>query len=169
MSPTATRFIALLGLVPLPLEGGFFRRTWTAGHALAPPCLPPGVAGERPIGSAILYLLTADSFSALHRLPTDEVYHFYLGDPVELVQLDPDGRGQRHRLGSDPFAGLRVQTVVPAGAWQGARLEPGGEYALMGTTLAPAFADTDLELGRRERLEALYPAWRDAIHALTDP
>ena len=80
------------------------------------------------MGTAIYYLVTdaADGFSALHRLPTDEVYHFYLGDPVEQLLLHPDGRSEVVMLGPDLAAGQHVQHVAPRDAWQGTRLRDGG-------------------------------------------
>jgi predicted cupin superfamily sugar epimerase len=163
---TARDLIDLLGLVPLAEEGGHFRQTWAADSAIAPGGRHPTA---RPVGTAIYYLLSdaPDSFSALHRLPTDEVYHFYLGDPVDQLLLHPGGRVERVVLGPDLLAGQRVQHVAPRGAWQGSRLRPGGRVALLGTTMAPGFHPSDYEAGVREVLVREYPAAAPDIVALT--
>jgi len=147
---TANELIGRLGLAPLPGEGGHYRETWRSRD-----------------GSAILYLLTPESFSALHRLPTDEIYHFYLGDPVEVLLLQPDGRSETVVLGPDLFGGQRVQHTVPGGVWQGSRVARGGAWALLGTTMAPAFDLAGYEAGDREALAAGWPDAADAIRALT--
>lgn len=149
---TADEIRQLLGLQPLEHEGGWFAETHRSEHALA---------------SAIYYLVEPDAFSALHRLGADEVFHFYLGDPVEMLQLGPGAESRVLRLGADLAAGERPQAVVPAGAWQGTRLVPGGRWALLGTTMAPAFDPAGFELGRRAGLAALWPAHRALIEALT--
>jgi uncharacterized protein len=118
-------------------------------------------------GTAIYYLLTPDTFSALHRLPGDEVFHFYLGDPVEMLQLDPAGQGRLLTLGNDVLGGQSVQMVVPAGVWQGSQLKAGGAFALLGTTMAPGFDFTDYEAGDRAALTAHYPAFAEWIARLT--
>lgn len=153
---TAERLIAALGLKPLPVEGGYFRETYrSAAHH-----------GDRSLATAIYYLLTPETFSALHRLPGEEMYHFYLGDPVELLALGPEG-GRVTVLGSDVLAGQVPQLVVPGGVWQGSRLVPGGEFALMGTTMAPGFDFADYEPGHGARLAASYPAFIERIRGLT--
>jgi predicted cupin superfamily sugar epimerase len=157
----------LLNLKPLEGEGGYFAETYRAAETVGAECLPPRYAGARSFGTAIYYLLTPDTFSALHRLQSDEVYHFYLGAPVELLMLRPDGSGEVQILGSDLRRGQRPQLVVPRGVWQGSRLSAGGEFALMGTTMAPGWDPADFELGQREVLVAAYPHWRDWITALT--
>ncbi len=131
--------IEALKLTPLPVEGGHYRQTFVADERLPAGPLPERYRHAKPLSTAIYYLLTdePDSFSALHRLPTDEIYHFYLGDPVELLQLYPDGTSERVVLGRDVLNGERVQHVAPRGAWQGSRLIAGGSFALMGTTMAP--------------------------------
>jgi predicted cupin superfamily sugar epimerase len=154
----AERLIAALGLAPLPLEGGWYRETHRASVRLV---------GGKSASTAIYYLLTPDTFSALHRLPADEVFHFYAGDPVDLVQLGPAGEGRVLRLGSDVLAGQAPQVVVPAGVWQGSALTAGGEYALLGTTMAPGFDFSDYEAGERSTLLAAYPAWQAWIERLT--
>lgn len=166
MGLTARQVIELLDLRPLPVEGGLFRQTYASSRMIDP---GPGQAHARPFSTAIFYLLTSDpgSFSAMHRLPGDEVYHFYLGDPVEMLLLHADGRSEVLRLGQDLAAGQRVQVVVPAGTWQGSRLVEGGEYALMGTTMAPGFAESDYDAGATEELERLYPDQRERIRRLT--
>jgi hypothetical protein len=103
----------------------------------------------------------------MHRLKSDEVYHFYLGDPVEALVLRADGSGEVLSLGSDLYRGLRPQAVIPAGAWQGSRLRAGGKFALLGTTVAPGFEFSDFELADREFLLAKYPDFSRMIRELT--
>jgi hypothetical protein len=165
--PTADELKALLGLVPLEREGGWFAETYRAREALPAGILGPDRAGERSLATAIYYLLTPGTFSAIHRLRSDELFHFYLGDPVEMLQLLPGGEGRTVVLGTDLAAGMRPQALVPRGVWQGTRLVAGGRLALLGTTVSPGFDPRDYEHGERERLVGEYPAFRDWITALT--
>ena len=136
-----------MGLVPLPGEGGYFRETYRANEVIAADLSPRyGTDVSRATGTAIYYFLTPETYSALHRLKSDEIYHFYRGDPVELTMIDPSGNAQQVTLGSRFEAGERCQLVVPAGVWQGSRLAPGGQWALLGTTVAPGFVFADCEL-----------------------
>lgn len=122
MTPvTPEDLVAHYGLRPLPREGGLFRQTW------AGPDRPDG----RPEGTAIVVLLTAGDHSALHRLPTDEVWHFYLGDPLELLLLAPDGSARIAVLGPDVLAGQQPQLTVPARTWMGGRVAPGGRVDVL--------------------------------------
>ncbi|MFG2094890.1 cupin domain-containing protein [Streptomyces sp. NPDC048612] len=146
---TATELIDHYGLAPLPLEGGFFRPTWTAAKE----------QGGRPEGTAILALLTAEGeqFSAMHRLPVDEIWHFHLGDPIELLLLAPDGTDRTVVLGHDVLAGQQVQLRVPKGTWMGGRVCDGGRWSLFGCTMAPGFVPSDYEGGDAGELCARYP------------
>ena len=166
-SGAAAEIIAALGLVPHPKEGGYFRETYRAGEAL--PLGGPGAryAGARAVSTAIYYLLTPTTFSALHRLASDEVFHFYAGDPVEQLRLHPGGRGEVVTIGNNFAAGMRPQTVVPRGVWQGARLAPGGRYTLLGCTVAPGFDYADYESGSGPVLAAAYPNFAGRIATLT--
>jgi uncharacterized protein len=145
---------AQYGLEPLPAEGGLFRRTWAG----------PEDEYGRPAGSAIIALFSVedDLFSAMHRLPIDEVWHFYRGDPLELLLLDPDGGSRVEVLGPDQH----VQLTVPAGTWMGARVADGGRWTLCGTTMAPGFVPADYEGGEADDLCARYPAAADRIRDL---
>jgi len=154
---TPQEIAQLLKLSPLDQEGGMFRRTWESKETLK----------DKAAGSAIYFLLTVNSFSHLHRLPSDEVYHFYLGDPVELTLLGPDGEIRQITLGRDLRAGQVPQAVAPAGWWQGSRLLPGGEYALLGTTMSPGYVDEDYEHGNATNLKTLYPSAAEVIDRLT--
>ncbi len=143
---TAKEVIDLLGLEPLGGEGGYFRQTWIE-HAET----------GRPLGTAILYLITPESFSGLHRLDADEVFHFYLGDACEQVVIHPDGAWGTTMLGSDIVSGQQIQSVVPKHTWQGTRLLPGGSWALVGTTMAPGYLQSGFELATSESLAELDP------------
>ncbi len=156
-----------LGLEPLPIEGGYYTQTYRSDIALPESALPERFAGARWISTAIYFLLTPDTLSSMHRLAGDEVYHFYLGDPVELLVLAPEGRGEVLRLGHDLEAGMCVQAVVPGGCWQGSHLVEGGELALLGTTMAPGFEWQDFEAGDGGALGVQYPDFRDRILRLT--
>jgi predicted cupin superfamily sugar epimerase len=156
-----------LNLVPLPQEGGFYAETYRSSERLAPPCLPGRYQGERSLATAIYFLLTPDSFSALHRLASDEIYHFCGGDPVQMLHLGESGNGRVVLLGTDWDRGMRPQVVVPRGTWQGSRLLPGGRFALLGATVIPGFEFADFEIGHRGPLLAAYPEFADLIRALT--
>ena len=155
---TAQDVINALQLEPLTMEGGYFRRTYCSKE-----CTPDG----KPMGTAIYYLLTPDSYSRLHMLPTDEIYHFYMGDPVELTILDPKGTGETVLLGNDLEKGMVPQFCAPANCWQGSCLAEGGAWALVGTTMAPGFADEDFIPGDRDILLAEYQAFKEKIIKLT--
>ena len=103
----------------------------------------------------------------MHRLPTEEVFHLYLGGPARMLQLFPDGSGREVLIGADVLAGQQPQVVVPPGVWQGSRLEPGVEFALLGATMAPGFDYADYEQGRRGELTEQYPQYAEVIRELT--
>jgi uncharacterized protein len=166
--PDADELIRWLQLKPLPREGGWYRETHRAKLQLPADLLAPHYGTSRSVSTAIFYLLTPDTFSALHRLPTEEIFHFYLGDPVEMLQLGPnreDG-GRLLTLGSDVLAGQHVQTLVPAGVWQGSVLRSGGAFALMGTTMAPGFDFADYEAADQVALCAAFPDFAEFISRL---
>jgi predicted cupin superfamily sugar epimerase len=167
--PTAREIIAALRLEPHPIEGGFFRETYRSEGSIPNAGLPPPYQGRgsRSLGTAIYYLLTADTFSEMHRLPTEEVFHVYLGGPARMLQLSPDRSGREVLLGTDVLAGHQPQVVVPAGVWQGTCLEPGVGFILLGATMAPGFDYADYESGVREELLARYPSHGELIVRLT--
>jgi hypothetical protein len=149
---TADEIKKLLQLEPHPIEGGHFRRTYTSAAAVE---LARGI---RPAGSAIYYLLEPGTFSEMHVLDSDELFHFYLGDPVEMLQLLPDGRSAVFTLGPDLAAGQHVQLPVPAGVWQGTRLIGEGKVALLGCTVTPGFDFADYRNSSYQELSAKWPA-----------
>jgi len=157
----------ILGLKPLPQEGGFYVESYRSGEKLAAALLPSRYSGDRCLGTAIYFLLTPGTFSALHKLASDEIYHFYLGDPVELLLLRKHDTSEVVNLGTDLANGMRPQIVVPRETWQGSRLVPGGSFALLGTTMAPGFEFADFELAKRDVLVARYPAFSELIQKLT--
>ena len=163
---TADQIISLLNLEPHP-EGGYFGETYRAGEDIPTDALPARYTGPRAHSTAIFYLLTSDTCSRLHRIRSDEIFHFYLGDPVEMLWLFPDGEGQRVTLGPDLLAEMRPQVIVPRGVWQGARLASGGEVALLGCTVAPGFDYEDFELADREALLETYSQFSEDIRVLT--
>lgn len=151
----------LLKLEEHPIEGGFFRRTYTSAAAL------DLARGVRPAGTAIYYLLEAGTFSEMHRLDSDEIFHFYLGDPVEMLQLFPGGGSSVITLGSDLQAGQQVQVLVPAGVWQGTRLIGDGKLALLGCTVVPGFDFADYQSAPCAELTAKWPDQHERIKLLT--
>jgi len=158
---TVDEIKSLLHLEPHPVEGGSFRRTYTSAGSVEL------LRGRRAQGTAIYYLLEAGTFSEMHVLASDEVFHFYLGDPVEMLQLFPDGRAAVFTLGPDLAAGQHVQLMVPAGVWQGTRLVNGGKVALLGCTVTPGFDYADYQSGSYDELAAKWPAETGRIKALT--
>ncbi len=164
----AAFWIERLDLRPHP-EGGYFRETYRASEQVAADALPARFEGARAFGTAIYFLLTRDAFSAFHRIRSDEIWHFYAGDPITLAILDADGKGRlaTQSLGRDPARGEFPQAVIPAGAWFAAEVASAGRFALVGCTVAPGFDFADFELGERARLRDRYPQHRGVIERLT--
>jgi predicted cupin superfamily sugar epimerase len=158
---TADEIKALLNLAPHPVEGGYFRRTYTSTATIDLP------RGARPQSTAIYYLLEADGFSEMHVLDSDELFHFYLGDPGEMLQLHPGGSSAVCTLGSDLAAGQHVQLLVPAGVWQGMRLIGKGKLALLGCTVTPGFDYADYHNASYAELAERWPDEAERIRALT--
>jgi len=154
---TADEVKELFQLEPLGFEGGFFRETYRSRWPVPTEHLPKGVGGSRSIGTAIYYMITPSAHSALHRLPGTEIFHFYAGDPVLMLQLLPDGTSRTTTLGSRIWEGQQPQVIVRGHVWQGCRLAPGGAWALMGTTMSPGFDYADYEHGDCDALIAQFP------------
>lgn len=147
---TADEVIRRLGLEPHPVEGGYFRETYRSAHS-----------------SAIYYLLKPGHVSEMHLLPTDEVYHFYLGSAIRMLQLWPDGSGKEVLIGPNIAAGEVPQLVVPGGVWQGSRLAADTGFALVGCTMAPPFEYNGYRNASRAELSAKWPAFAEQIAGLT--
>jgi uncharacterized protein len=165
---SAQQIIDCLRLQPLTIEGAYFRETYRSPLSITFGALPAEYPGDRNASTCIYYLLTPDTFSAIHRVKSDEIFHFYAGDPVEMLELHPDGTARTVIISNDLAAGSEPQHVVPAGVWQGCRLAPGGKnWALMGCTVAPGFDYADFELAERAPLIAAHPQYEKLIKALT--
>jgi predicted cupin superfamily sugar epimerase len=163
---TVDGLVSSLGLLPHP-EGGFYRETYRSPEILAASALPARFHGERALSTAIYFLVPRGAFSALHRIQSDEVWHFYRGAALEIVCIDPDGRRRDVRLGPDLDRGDVPQAVVTAGTWFGSRVVGDGELSLVGCTVAPGFDFADFELATRAVLAARFPAHAGVIAALT--
>ena len=163
----ADYLIEHLCLTPLPGEGGFYRETYRSCEKIPHNALPSRYTVDKSFGTAIYYLITHNTFSVIHHLPTDEIFHFYLGDPVVMLQLHPDGSGETIVLGPDLERGQCLQCIVPKETWQGVALREGGRFALMGTSMAPAFDFHEFEPGKRRELIEKYPDFVHLINRLT--
>jgi predicted cupin superfamily sugar epimerase len=167
---TADDVKKILGLVLHPCEGGCYVRTYESGERVPPTAFADGrYPGARHTGTAIYYLLEPGTFSEIHRLKSDEVFHFYMGDPVEMLQLHADGKGNIVRIGNRLDQGERPQVVVSRDIWQGSHLAAGGEWALLGCTVSPGFEFEDYEAATREELSAGWPEFSQLIRQLTRP
>jgi predicted cupin superfamily sugar epimerase len=163
---SANDIIDHLKLKPHP-EGGFYAETYRSEEELAGQSLPSRYGANRSIGTAIYFLLTADSCSVMHRLRSDEIFHFYMGDPVTMLHLYPDGQSKIVTLGSDLLKGHQPQIIVPKNIWQGSFITGNNGYALLGTTVAPGFDFADFEYGQRKTLIEQYPKESEKIIRLT--
>ena len=162
---TADEVKTLLGLVPHPREGGCYIRTYESNEMVS----LARYAGLRRTATAIYYLLEPGTFSEMHRLKSDEIFHFYAGDPIEMLQLREGEPGHRVVIGSNLAAGELPQVVVPHGVWQGSRLCAGGKWALLGCTVSPGFEFDDYDAGDEAELMGLWPEWAELIKVLTKP
>lgn len=169
MHGAARAIIDRFGMERIPQEGAWFAPSFRSDES-ATISGTTRYPGRRDAWSAIYCLQTRDDFSGLHRLATDELWHFYDGSPLELLLLHPNGTGETLLLGRDLVAGQRPQLLVPRGVWQASRPIGGAEaWTFFGNTLAPGFDYADFEIGYRSELTACYPAFASKIAELTRP
>jgi predicted cupin superfamily sugar epimerase len=166
LPPTAQELVTRLDLKRHP-EGGYFRETYRAALTLGAEGLAPRFSGARNASTAIYYLLAAGDRSRFHRIRADEVWHFYAGDPLQVVELTETGDVQITVLGTDFAAGQVPQHVVPAGRWFGSCPAPGSAYSLVGCTVAPGFDFADFEMAERHQLLRDYPTAASWVECLT--
>lgn len=159
------QLVASLKLQPHP-EGGFYREVYRAAEQIPASALPSQFGGSRSFSTSIYFLLTANNFSAFHRIASDEIWHFYSGDPLHVHVLDPQGHYQLIQLGNGENAIANFQAVVPAGSWFASESKGTLGYSLVGCTVAPGFDFTDFELANAKILVQQYPAYADLIQRL---
>lgn len=164
--PTADYWIEALQLTP-HIEGGAFRETYRSNLRIPASSLPAAFAGERHACTHIYFLLDKENFSAFHRIRSDELWHFYAGDPLIVYEINDKGVLNEHKLGNDPGNEETFQCIINAGSWFGSRVAANGAYSLVGCTVSPGFDFNDFVLADREQLSALYPQHKELIRALT--
>jgi predicted cupin superfamily sugar epimerase len=164
---TAEDVKKILGLQPHPREGGWYVRTWESEEFVAAEAFEDGrYPAPRRTSTAIYYLLEPGTFSEMHVLESDEIFHHYLGDAVEMLELFADGSSRVTVIGKDLEKGERPQHVVPRGVWQGSRLLNVEGWALLGCTVSPGFEFEDYRDAAAEELVARWPGEAERIRAL---
>jgi predicted cupin superfamily sugar epimerase len=167
---TAQQIIDLLKLQPNSAEGGYFASTYTSTLTIPQGNGGPTGSQDRSLCSAIYYFLDRDTHSVLHKVTGDMIYHFYGGDPIEMLLLYPEGFAKRDEVcvfSNDIAAGGQPVKVITGGTWLGSKLTSGGLWALMGVTMAPGFDPRDYAIGKREELLKEYPQQASLIRELT--
>jgi uncharacterized protein len=162
---TADEIRSLLKLEP-NATCGFVRVTFLSNEKIAAGGLPAPFADGRPLGSALYFLVTADAPVRLHRIRNDQLYHYYLGDPLELFLLHADGSNERVIVGPDLRAGQRVQLLIPGNTFHTARLLGQGRWFLGASTEWPGVVPADVEIGKLDELAGKYPAVASELRAI---
>jgi len=162
VSSKALHWVNQLQLVEHP-EGGWYKEVYRSEGSIASSSLPDRFDGERSYATSIYFLLSSDVFSAFHRILSDEIWHFYAGDGLLIHEIDAAGRYSVHQLGSDIFGGDVFQLVIPAGSWFASEVKPGGNYGLVGCTVAPGFDFRDFEMASGFALSSRYPKHSEQI------
>lgn len=166
MRPDAGYWIEKLGLTR-HVEGGAFKEVYRSPLTLSKNILPEGFRNDRNICTSIYFLLEQGQFSAFHRIASDELWHFYYGDPLIVYEFDSKGSLIEHQLGPEFDKGQRFQALIKAGNWFGSRPARGSKYSLVGCTVAPGFDFEDFELAQRQSLCEIYPAHASLITQMT--
>ena len=154
---TAEQVRALLELEP-NATCGFVRTSYLSARSIAPGVLPAPFADGRPMGSALYFMVTPSAPVRLHRIRNDQLYHYYLGDPLEVLLLHEDATTARAVVGPNLRGGERLQLLIPGDTFHTARLTGRGRWFLGASTEWPGVASADVEIGDVDALAAKYPA-----------
>jgi len=166
MDQKAEYYIEKLGLLPHP-EGGFYKETYRSGGSINSDCLPQEYKSARNFCTLIYFLLVGNNISAFHRIKSDEIWHFYDGSAVKIIQINEKGELKEILLGKDLLKGETFQAVIPKNSWFGAELADKNSYGLIGCTVSPGFEFEDFEIGKRNGLIIQFPEYRAVIEKLT--
>lgn len=134
---------------------GFVRVSFIADREIAAGGMAPPFDGKRPSGSALYFMVTPEAPVKLHRIRNDQLYHYYLGDPLEVLLLK--GSGERVVVGPDVKAGHRLQLLIPGGTFHTARVIGARQWFLGASTEWPGVIPADVEMGEAAKLAAQYP------------
>ena len=148
------------------VEGGAYAEIYRSSLLQKKEYLPDAFNGDRSIATAIYFLLQKGQFSAFHRIASDEIWHFYAGDPIEIFEINTTGELITHLLGSDPEMGHAFVRIIPAGSWFASRVIEGGVYGLAGCTVSPGFDFEDFELADAKKLAGEFPQHSFLINSL---
>jgi uncharacterized protein len=162
---TADEIRGLLKLEP-NATCGFVRVTFLSKESIAAGGLPAPFADGRPLGSALYFMVTPDAPVRLHRIRNDQLYHYYLGDPLELFLLHADGTTERIIVGPDLRAGQRVQLLIPGNTFHTARLTGRRRWFLGASTEWPGVVPADVEIGNLDELAGKYSALAAELRAI---
>ena len=157
-------YITRFNLQPHP-EGGWYAETYRSSESTNQ--LPERFAGPRNFSTAIYFLMPGNSFSAFHRIKSDELWHFYDGDMLEVFVIDEQGAMQIIRLGRDTANGEVFQATVRAGLWFASRCSVKDGFSLVGCTVSPGFDFADFEMANRAELLKQYPRHSQYVNELT--
>ncbi len=150
-------------------EGGYFGEIYRSTETVTKSALPKRYSGERSFLTSIYFLITSKDTSNFHRLKSDEIWHFYLGDPLSVHILHKKTGYSRVTLGKDPEQGQVFQAIIKKGYWFGATVDKPDSYSLVGCTVAPGFDFDDFELARREDLLNEFAEYKEIVAQLTKP
>lgn len=162
---TAPELVSFYELQPHP-EGGYYKESYRSGEHIAGNCLPERFEGNRNFSTAIYFLIDGRSFSAFHRIKSDEMWHFYSGIALNIYVIDIDGKLEVIRLGNNIQNGEVFQAVVPAGCWFASEPSTAEGFSFVGCTVSPGFDFNDFELARKETLSGMFPQHTSVIHRL---
>ena len=165
MKMNADYYVKHLGLLPHP-EGGYYKETYRSKGKIKTGLLP-GIVAERNFSTAIYFLLEKNNFSAFHRIKSDELWHFYAGDPLEVIEITKKGELKITVVGREIMNGQTFQYMVPSGHWFASRVKKGGEFSLVGCTVSPGFDFLDFEMADRDSLVKEFPVQEEIIRMLT--
>jgi predicted cupin superfamily sugar epimerase len=155
-----------LNLLPHP-EGGYYKETYRSEGKIPHDCLSPDFLGDRNIATGIYFLIEKGNFSAFHKIKSDETWHFYYGDALEVIEINTTGKLTITHVGSNIQKGETFQYTVKANTWFGSRVSGSGNFSLVGCTVYPGFDFNDFELAKREDLNKLFPEYKNIITELT--
>ena len=163
---TVENLVKHLQLLPHP-EGGFYKEVYRSSETIAQTALPQRFPGERCFATSIYFLIEKNNFSALHKIKSDETWHFYAGDALEVIEIDEAGKLTSTSVGNKLENGEVFQYTVKANTWFGSRVKAGGNFSLVGCTVAPGFDFEDFEMAQRNELVSQFPQHKVVIEEMT--